>query len=120
MYASARNLAARIETLETRPTTQIGDDTAHHVVRCGSHWNQIRRRIDATRTADREDSRETLLKGLAERARIEKDSPATCFLAKDLARHDIARRQLRKTMTLQHEPLSFFVEQHRALATYCF
>src|SRR5690242_4568531 len=83
VYTGARNFAARVQALETRATTQIGDDAPHHVMRRRRHWNQIARRIDATRSTDGEDSGKALLEILTQRPRVEKNPSAPCLLTEN-------------------------------------
>src|SRR5205814_6754932 len=42
------------------------------------------------------------------------------FFPENLARHNIARRQLREAVSLEHESLAVFVEKDRALTAYGF
>ena len=87
---------------------------------CGCHRNRIIGRIDAARATDGEDSRKALLEVRAQLARIEENALTSCLLPKDLARNDVARRQLHESMSLDHESLSLFVEKNGTLTSHCF
>ena len=82
------------------------------------HRNQIHRRIDAAGATNRKDARKALLEIPAQHPRVEPDVPASDFLSEDFAGDDIARCQLGQPMPLEHEPLSFLIQQDRAFSTH--
>ena len=110
MHTGARDLAAGIEPIETRPPAQIGNDSSHHVVRRRRHRDQIDRRIDAARATNCEDPRKALLESFAEHPRVEPDALAAHSFSEDFTRNDVAWRQLGEAMPLQHEAFAVFVE----------
>jgi hypothetical protein len=66
----------------------------------------LARRIDAARRADGVNAGKALHEAAPHVARVEKDLPGTLLLAKDLARDDIARRELGQPMPTLHEALA--------------
>src|SRR4051812_45304760 len=117
VHAGARDFANSVETFQRRPAAEIGDDAAHHVMRGGRDRYEIPSWIDSSRLADREDAGKSFGESAAELARVEVN-PAVSLLAEDRARDDVARRQLREAVALDHEALAGGVEQNRAFAAH--
>src|SRR5437870_4931411 len=78
------------------------------------HRNEIAPRVEAARLADREDPWKPFAEPVTELARVEMHFPLS-LLAKDRARHDIARRELGEAVALEHEALARGIDENCAL-----
>jgi hypothetical protein len=93
-------------------------------VRRGRHRDGIATRIDPACFAQREDARESLDKGVAELRRVEEDPTRLAtrargsLLAEDLARDDVARRQVAEAVSFLHESIAAIVAQYGSFAAH--
>src|SRR5687768_17419834 len=79
---------------------------------------ELARWVDPARLAERIDAREPFAETGAELSSVQVDFPAAGLLAKNLARDDVAGRELGETMTIAHESLAVGVDECRALAAH--
>ena len=99
---------------------EIGDDSAHHIMRGGCDQNAFPSRIDAPRLAHGEDAWETSRERPAERSGVEPDARPALLFTKDLARDDVARGEIDEPMTPRHEAHAAIVHQRCPFAAHRF
>ena len=85
---------------------------------CGGDRDELSRRVDAACLAQRVDPGKPFLEAHPEPSRVEVDLPTARLLAKDRARHDVARRELGEAMPVAHESLAIGVQQLGAFAAH--
>ena len=115
MHAGHRHLAAGPEPVDVRATARVGDNAAHVVVGGRSDRHRLAARVVTRLSAQRQSLWEARLALRRERwTQVEQDPLSRGGTPRDRPGDDVAGRQLRLRVLVEHEPAAGFVQQQRA------